>query len=71
MTTYTDTHHTLTEDDFFARFKPVANHIDPNRGFDGCMFESRCCSSNKPPARSRRQGFCVRYCDSYFWGVLT
>jgi hypothetical protein len=40
MTTYTDTHHELNEDDFFARFKPVLNHIDPNCGFDGCMFET-------------------------------
>jgi hypothetical protein len=39
-TTYTDTRHTLTEDDFFARFKPVANHFDPNRAFDGCLFET-------------------------------
>jgi hypothetical protein len=34
------TRHTLTEDDFLARFKPVANHIDPNSSFDGCMFET-------------------------------
>jgi len=40
MTTYTDTHFALTEDDFLARFKPVPNHIDPSRGFDGCMFET-------------------------------
>jgi hypothetical protein len=40
MTTYTCTHHELNEDDFLARFKPVPNHIDPNRGFDGCMFET-------------------------------
>jgi hypothetical protein len=40
MTTYTDTHLALTEDDFLARFKPVPNHIEPNCGFDGCMFET-------------------------------
>jgi hypothetical protein len=40
MTTYRDTHQSLTEDDFLARFKPVPNHIDPSRGFDGCMFET-------------------------------
>jgi hypothetical protein len=36
----TVTHRTLTEDDFLARFKPVANHIDPNGGFEGCVFET-------------------------------
>jgi hypothetical protein len=36
MTTYIN----LTEDEFLARFKPVPNHIDPNRGFDGCLFET-------------------------------
>jgi hypothetical protein len=40
MTTYTDTHHMLTEDAFLDRFKPVANPIDPNRGFGGCLFET-------------------------------
>ena len=30
----------LTEDDFLARFKPVPNPIDPNAGFDGCLFET-------------------------------
>ena len=30
----------LTEDDFLARFKPVANPIDLNAGFDGCLFEA-------------------------------
>jgi hypothetical protein len=39
MTTYADTHHELTEDDFVDCFKPVPNHIDPSAGFDGCMFE--------------------------------
>ena len=40
MTTYIDTHDALTEDDFLARFKPVSNPIDPNAGFDGCLFET-------------------------------
>jgi hypothetical protein len=40
MTTYTDAHHALSEDEFFARFKPVRNHIAPNAGFDGCLFET-------------------------------
>jgi hypothetical protein len=40
MTAYTDAHDPLTEDEFLARFKPVPNHIDPSRGFDGCMFET-------------------------------
>jgi hypothetical protein len=30
----------LNEDAFLARFKPVPNHIDPNGGFDGYMFET-------------------------------
>jgi hypothetical protein len=30
----------LTEDDFIARFKPVPNPIDPDAGFDGCLFET-------------------------------
>jgi hypothetical protein len=30
----------LTEDDFIARFKPVPNPIDPDAGFDGCLFDS-------------------------------
>ena len=34
------THHDLTGDDFLARFKPVSNPIDPNAGFDGCLFET-------------------------------
>ena len=34
------THHELTEEDFFARFKPVLNPIDSNAGFDGCLFET-------------------------------
>jgi hypothetical protein len=41
--TMTKTLHTpqvLTEDDFLVRFKPAPNHIDPNAGFDGCMFET-------------------------------
>lgn len=28
----------LTEDEFIARFKPVLNPIDPDDGFDGCLF---------------------------------
>jgi hypothetical protein len=40
MTTYTDAHHALSEDEFFVRFRPVRNHIDPNAGFDGCLFET-------------------------------
>ena len=34
------THYEISEDDFFARFKPVPNLIDPSGCFDGCMFET-------------------------------
>lgn len=34
--------HTIDEDAFVARFKPVPNHFDPDCGFDlgsgGCLF---------------------------------
>ena len=30
----------MTEDDFYAQFTCVKNHIDLNAGFDGCMFET-------------------------------
>ena len=30
----------LTEDDFYAKFNLVKNHIDDNASFDGCMFET-------------------------------
>jgi len=33
-------HHTLTEDEYLVRFKPVLNHFDGTAGFDGCLFET-------------------------------
>lgn len=30
----------LTEDEFYAQFNCVKNHIDNNAAFDGCMFET-------------------------------
>lgn len=40
MSTNSLTHHELSEEEFFARFQPVPNHIDSSAGFDGCMFET-------------------------------
>ena len=31
---------TLTEDEFYAQFNRVKNHIDDNAAFDGCMYET-------------------------------
>ena len=30
----------MTEDEFYAQFNCVKNHIDPNASVDGCMFET-------------------------------
>ena len=30
----------MTEDEFYAQFNCVKNHIDTNASFDGCMFET-------------------------------
>lgn len=30
----------IDEEDFFARFEPIKNHIDGGHGFDGHMFET-------------------------------
>lgn len=31
---------TITEDQFFADYKPIKNPISEDCGFDGCMFET-------------------------------
>lgn len=30
----------MTEDEWFAAYKPIINHIDTNASFDGYMFET-------------------------------
>lgn len=30
----------LTEDEFFAQFKPIKNHLVPETSYEGCMFET-------------------------------
>ena len=30
----------LTEDQFFAQFKPIRNHLNSNASYEGCMFET-------------------------------
>lgn len=31
---------TLIDDDFYARYHPVQNHLDLNASWDGCLFET-------------------------------
>lgn len=31
---------TMTEDQFYAKYKLIKNHLDKNAAFDGCMFET-------------------------------
>jgi hypothetical protein len=40
MTEIVKTFKTLTEDEFYAQFNPVKNHIDEDCSFDGCMYET-------------------------------
>jgi hypothetical protein len=61
------THHTLTEDEFLARFKPVANHIDPNSSFDGCMFETFGDELAHVQAQARNLVWTVLDCDGHLW----
>lgn len=30
----------MTYDDWWERYRPVKNHLDPNAGFNGCAFET-------------------------------
>ena len=30
----------ISLDDFFDKYKPIENHLDDNRSFNGCMFET-------------------------------
>lgn len=30
----------MTEDEWFAAYKPIKNHLDKNASFDGTMFET-------------------------------
>lgn len=36
----TPRHVDMAEDDFLARFEPIPNHLNADRGFDGCLFET-------------------------------
>jgi hypothetical protein len=63
MTTYTDAHDAPAEDEFFARFKPVRNHIDPSGGFDGCLFETFGEELAHVQAQDRRLVWIILDCD--------
>ena len=28
----------ISEDDFYEKYRPVNNHLDPDAGWDGCLF---------------------------------
>lgn len=30
----------ITEDEFYEKYKPVKNHLDTNASWDGCLFET-------------------------------
>jgi hypothetical protein len=61
------TYHTLTEDVFLARFKPATNHIDPNRCFDGCMFETFGDELAYVHTRDRHLVWTILDCDGQLW----
>lgn len=39
-TTPATTHQTISESEFWERFRPIKNHLVPDAPFDGCMFET-------------------------------
>jgi len=30
----------VTEDDFYDKYRPIKNHLDPDAGWDGCLYET-------------------------------
>lgn len=31
---------TISEDEFYEKYKPIKNHIDDNASWDGCLYET-------------------------------